>query len=81
VIVRDAPGRERALNFIPENPGLDATSHELSPLQPAFDVRFASNRVIELSEPNISRDIALRISDAEYLSLFSETAVMKPVLS
>ncbi|HJW28912.1 MAG TPA: T9SS type A sorting domain-containing protein, partial [Saprospiraceae bacterium] len=64
--VRDALGRERTLWFTGNRINLEASRLELPPVPPSFDVRYASNRMTEFAEAGKVKNIALRITLAEY---------------
>jgi hypothetical protein len=64
--VRDAQGKERTLKFTSRDFDFDLTKYELPPVPPTFDVRFASNKALEFAEAGNMKEIALRISSAEY---------------
>lgn len=65
---RDASGRERVLNFtIPGKP-IDMTEYELPPAAPegVLDIRFNSNRSLEIADPKVAREIPVLVSSAVY---------------
>ena len=64
--IKDAQGRERTLKFTSGSTDLDLTKYELPPIPPTFDVRYISNRALETAEPGKTKDVALRISSADY---------------
>jgi hypothetical protein len=69
--LRDALGRERTLYFASSAPGLDVNRFELPPSPPTFDVRYATNRLIEIGHPGNSNEVGIQISSAEYpVSIF-----------
>ncbi len=65
---KDALGRTRPLYYSTAPIHIDLDKYELPPIAPAdlMDVRFASNRMVELAEEGKVREIAILISSAEY---------------
>ncbi|MBI4547126.1 MAG: T9SS type A sorting domain-containing protein, partial [Ignavibacteriae bacterium] len=68
LIFRDAKGRERPLNFSTTRTDLHLEQFELPPLPPAgpLDVRYETQRMLEIAEIGKTKDIAILISSAVY---------------
>ena len=66
--IRDAKANTRALSFSSFISNLDMNGFEMPPLPPSglYDVRYASNRSTERSEPGTFKDVTILISSAEY---------------
>jgi hypothetical protein len=78
LVFRDADGNERRLYF--GNDGkLDLRQFELPPVPPdgVFDVRFSTQRMLEVAGPSLSRTISILISSAAY-PVSVEWAVQDP---
>ncbi|MBI4548003.1 MAG: T9SS type A sorting domain-containing protein [Ignavibacteriae bacterium] len=65
---RDGSGRERALYFCSTRDDLDVERYELPPPPPTgmLDVRYSSQRMLELAEVGKTKEIAILISSAVY---------------
>lgn len=74
LVIRDAKRQERTLYFSTAKADGDLSRRELPPIPPSFDVRYSSNREIEFAEQGITREIAIRITSAEYPLTLSWTS-------
>ncbi|HYQ85625.1 MAG TPA: T9SS type A sorting domain-containing protein [Bacteroidota bacterium] len=65
---RDANGRERTLHFSTVTIDLDLGMFELPPQPPpeVLEVRYSTNRMLEVAERGKMREVAIRISNAGY---------------
>ena len=66
LVVKDAKGRERTLYFSSTRTDIDADSYELPPLLSSgmFDIRYASQRCMEIVDKEKQKDIPLLISSS-----------------
>ncbi|MBI1808218.1 MAG: T9SS type A sorting domain-containing protein [Ignavibacteria bacterium] len=66
--VTDAKGREKTLYFSVASPEIDLNKYELPPSPPTeiFDVRYVTNRIMEVADKERSKEATLRISAGEY---------------
>ncbi|MBI1808186.1 MAG: T9SS type A sorting domain-containing protein [Ignavibacteria bacterium] len=66
--IRDAKRRERILYFSSTKTDFDLSRYDLPPVPPegVFDVRYATHRMIEVSDKEHPKDIPILISSAEY---------------
>jgi hypothetical protein len=63
----DNKGRERTLLFLTGISNIDLAKYELPPASPSgLDVRYSSNRKLEVADRNTSKDAIIRITDAAY---------------
>ncbi|MDI6767424.1 MAG: YCF48-related protein [Bacteroidota bacterium] len=65
---QDAAGNEQELYFTTSDNYTDITSFELPPVPPSgiFDIRYGSNRMIEVVEEGKEKEIPIMISSGEY---------------
>jgi hypothetical protein len=65
---RDVEGKERTLYFSSTRNDLDVERYELPPLPPGgmLDIRYASQRMLEVAETDRTKEMAIRISSAVY---------------
>ncbi len=68
LLVRDAAGRERSLYFSCTKSNVEAEKWEIPPVpfDGVMDVRFATNRMLEVSEKSREKEVKIEISSAEY---------------
>jgi hypothetical protein len=68
LLLKDGRGNERSLYFSSRNPDVELDKFELPPLPPAgiMDVRYASQRSLEVAESGKEKEVAIIISSAAY---------------
>jgi hypothetical protein len=84
LIFRDAKDQERTLYASPYNRDIQLERYELPPLPPgnAMDVRFTSNRFLEMSDDHVRTTTSILLTSAvEPLTITWENVERNPVLS
>ncbi len=66
--VRDGAGNERMLFFSSSRMDVDPANYEVPPLPPegTMDVRYGTNRLLEIADSTTVREVAIRVSSAKY---------------
>ena len=67
LVFKDHDGKEQALYFTARN-DVDASGYELPPAAPTgrMDVRFATQRILEVAEANTQKDVPILVTAAKY---------------